>query len=72
MLQMIGIHVHNPIRDECCCDFECCADKHYRGFLHISAKMLPIRVEIIYVPTAPVGDENRTFKKVRKFKFFKS
>ena len=70
LLQFFGIAIHNPWRDECCCDFECCSkfgDKRDHCWLHISAKMLPVRRVVWYEPTAPVGTEGRTFVKKTKW-----
>jgi hypothetical protein len=75
LLQWFGIAIHNPWRDECCCDFECCAplkqDSKNHCWLHISAKSLPIRRIVWYEETAPVGTPGRTFVKKTKWKFGK-
>lgn len=69
LLQFFGIAIHNPFRDECCCDFECCNpynDKNH-CWLHISEKQLPIRRKVWYEPTAPTGTEGRTFVRHSKW-----
>ena len=75
LLQWFGIAIHNPWRDECCCDFECCArqqqDFRNHCWLHISATSIPIRRIVRYEETAPVGTHGRTFRKVIKWKFGK-
>lgn len=73
ILQFFGIAVHNPFRDECCIDFECCNpyyDKRDRCWLHISRKKLPVKRIIWYEPTAPVGTPDRTFIKKTKLSIF--
>ena len=77
ILQYFGIAIHNPFRDECCIDFECCSpyskrDKKHKNrcWLHISSKMLPIRRKTWYEPTAPIGTPGRTFIKKSKLIFF--
>lgn len=73
LLQWFGIVIHNPWRDECCCDFECCAPKNkiFKSYcwLHISANSIPIRRIIRYEETAPLGTHGRTFRKIIKWKF---
>ena len=75
LLQWFGIAIHNPWRDECCCDFECCApqkqDFRNHCWLHISAKSIPIRRIVRYEETVPVGTPGRTFVKKTKWKFGK-
>ena len=42
-LQFFGIAIHNPFRDECCIDFECCNpynDQRDKCWLHISRNNL--------------------------------
>lgn len=67
-LQFFGIAIHNPFRDECCSDFECCSPKG-TCWLHISSKQLPIKKEVWYEPTAPIGDPERTIVKKSKLVF---
>lgn len=71
LLQFFGIAIHNPWRDECCVDFACCSPNKDHCWLHISAKMLPIRRVVTYEATAPVGTKGRTFVKKTKWVFFK-
>lgn len=68
LLQWFGIAIHNPWRDECCCDFECCNPRNH-CWLHISNKKLPIKRIVSYKETAPIGTPSRTFIKVIKWKF---
>lgn len=69
-LQFFGIAIHNPFRDECCIDFECCSPhkdkKDDRCLLHISAEQLPIRRVVWYEPTKPAGEPGREFVKKTK------
>lgn len=68
LLQFFGIAVHNPFRDECCIDFECCNPrKDSTCWLHIDAHDLPIRRVVWYEPTVPAGDPNRKFIKKTKW-----
>lgn len=68
VFQWFGIAIHNPYRDECCIDFECCnPKKNSNHWLHISEKQLPIRRKVWYKETAPIGTKNRTF--IRKTKW---
>lgn len=70
LLQFFGIAVHNPYRDECCCDFECCNpyhDKRDRCWLHINKNQLPVRRKVWYEETAPIGTPNRKFVKKTKW-----
>lgn len=71
LLCKIGIACHNPFRDECTPDFECCSPLHKeRYWLRISASKLPIKVKVSYKPTATVGTEGRTFIKNKNFMLF--
>ena len=71
--QFLGIAIHNPFRDECCIDFECCnpyKDKSKnRCWLHISKKQLPFTRDVWYEATAPIGTPGRTFVKCSKWVF---
>jgi hypothetical protein len=73
ILQFFGIAIHNPFRDECCMDFECCSPHKDptkdHCWLHISAKDLPITRHIHYEETAPIGTPGRTFIKKSKLVF---
>ena len=73
ILQFFGIAIHNHFRDECCIDFECCNpykdDSKNKCWLHIHANQLPIRKEIWYEPTAPIGNPNRNFIKKSRWIF---
>lgn len=75
LFQWFGIAIHNPWRDECCCDFECCApheqDSENHCWLHISAKSIPIRRIVRYEETAPIGTVGRTFVKKNKMEIWK-
>ncbi len=68
LLQFFGIAVHNPFRDECCMDFECCSPRENSTcWLHISAHDLPFRRVVWYEATAPIGESNRKFIKKTKW-----
>ncbi len=71
LLQWFGIAIHNPWRDECCCDFGCCSSrkKEDHCWLHISEKQLPIKRKVWYEETAPKGTKGRTFIKRTKVVF---
>jgi hypothetical protein len=73
LLEFLGIACHNPFRDECCIDFDCCSPKKKNGnWLHISSKNLPLRRKVWYESTAPVGTPGRTFIKKSKWVLFKN
>ncbi len=69
-LQVFGIAIHNPWRDECCCDFECCSpSKEHRCWFHINSKSLLLRRVVWYEDTAPKGTAGRDFIKKTKLVF---
>lgn len=72
LLCKIGIACHNPFRDECTMDFECCSPSKGKSkyWLRISANKLPFRIAVSYIPTKPVGETGRTFIKRKHYVFF--
>lgn len=70
LLQFFGIAIHNPFRDECCCDFACCHPNNDSNcWLHIGRSKLSIIRKVWYEPTAPIGHPGRTFIKKTKWVF---
>ena len=54
-LQKINIHVHNPIRQECCIDFMCCS-KEWHGTKH----------EHLLLSLTDAGKKNQNIVRIKK------
>lgn len=71
LLCKIGIACHNPFRDECTPDFECCSPYNKKKYwLRISEAKLPLKIKVAYTPTAPSGTKGRTFIKTKTVYLF--